>query len=62
MAIGDPRSSAKRARDTVRSIKGTPSELRRDMIKKHKGKIMYNSEIECNHFYTENGATWKGIG
>ena len=35
MAIGDPRSSAKRARDTVRSIKGTPSELRRDMIKKH---------------------------
>ncbi len=26
------------------------------------GQILYSSELECNHFYTGNGATWKGIG
>jgi len=26
------------------------------------GYILYNVEMECNHFYTKNGATWKGIG
>lgn len=24
-------------------------------------KIYYDSELECNHFYTNNGATWKSI-
>jgi len=26
------------------------------------GEILYSSDLECNHFYTKNGATWKGIG
>ena len=33
-----------------------------DIINNKKLDIVYNSDIECNHFYTENGATWKGIG
>ena len=24
-------------------------------------KIYYDSELECNHYYTNNGATWKSI-
>lgn len=26
------------------------------------GQILYSSDFECNHFYTGNGATWKGLG
>ena len=22
----------------------------------------YTPKIKCNHYYTNNGATWKGIG
>ena len=33
-----------------------------DMIENKNSNIVYNSDIECNHFYTDNGATWKGIG
>ena len=33
-----------------------------DMIKEKNNNIIYNHEIECNHFYTNEGATWKGIG
>ena len=33
-----------------------------DMINNKKLDIFYNSNIECNHFYTESGATWKGVG
>ena len=33
-----------------------------DMIENNKFNIEYNNNIECNHFYTDNGATWKGIG
>ena len=33
-----------------------------DMIDKRDAKIVYNDEVECNHFYTNHGATWKGIG
>ena len=25
-------------------------------------KFLYNPDIVCNHYYTKNGATWKGIG
>ena len=25
-------------------------------------RAVYNNNIECIHFYTESGATWKGIG
>ena len=25
-------------------------------------KYLYTPEITCNHYYTSNGATWKGIG
>ena len=25
-------------------------------------KYLYTPEVECNHYYTSNGATWKGIG
>lgn len=32
-----------------------------DIVKKGYSFI-YDSSIEVNHFYTENGATWKGIG
>ncbi len=32
-----------------------------DAIKQNK-KYMYLPNIEVNHFYTSNGATWKGIG
>ena len=24
--------------------------------------FVYNPELVCNHFYTLNGATWKGMG
>lgn len=27
-----------------------------------RGKYLYNPYMQCNHFYTGNGATWKGIG
>jgi len=33
-----------------------------NMIEKKNGNIIYNSDIQCNHFYTLAGATWKGIG
>lgn len=33
----------------------------KDMIDKHQHYI-YDSSISVNHFYTGNGATWKGIG
>jgi len=33
-----------------------------NMIKNNDSDIIYNSDIECLHFYTDNGATWKGIG
>ena len=33
-----------------------------DIIDNKKLDIVYNSNIECNHFYTESGATWKGVG
>jgi glycosyltransferase involved in cell wall biosynthesis len=33
-----------------------------DMINDHGAQILYNNNIECNHFYTQDGATWKGIG
>lgn len=26
------------------------------------GKYLYNPHMQCNHFYTGAGATWKGIG
>ena len=32
-----------------------------DMIKKGH-QVYYDSDMICNHFYTDNGATWKGIG
>jgi glycosyltransferase involved in cell wall biosynthesis len=32
-----------------------------DMINKG-AKSYYNSDIICHHHYTDNGATWKGIG
>jgi len=32
-----------------------------DMVAKG-NKFLYNPDIICNHFYTKNGATWKGIG
>ncbi len=32
-----------------------------DMINKGH-QVYYDSEMICNHFYTDNGATWKGIG
>ena len=25
-------------------------------------KILYTPEFSVNHFFTSNGATWKGIG
>jgi len=34
----------------------------RDIIEKGH-KYMYDGNyLKCNHFYTGNGATWKGIG
>jgi len=33
----------------------------KDMIKKGY-HFSYNPTIKCNHYYTKNGATWKGIG
>ena len=33
-----------------------------NIIKNKKSDIFYNSNIECNHFYTDSGATWKGVG
>jgi hypothetical protein len=33
----------------------------KDMINKHQHYI-YEPSISVNHFYTGNGATWKGIG
>lgn len=32
-----------------------------DEIEKGK-KILYDSTISVHHHYTENGATWKGVG
>ena len=32
-----------------------------DMIERG-GKSYYNSDTICHHHYTDNGATWKGIG
>jgi len=32
-----------------------------DLLKKKKS-YLYTPEIEVNHYYTVNGATWKGIG
>jgi glycosyltransferase involved in cell wall biosynthesis len=32
-----------------------------DIIQKN-NKILYSPEYECNHFFTNNGATWKGVG
>lgn len=32
-----------------------------DRVKEGK-KYLYNPNLICNHFYTKNGATWKGIG
>ena len=32
-----------------------------DMIERG-GKSYYNSNTMCHHHYTDNGATWKGIG
>ena len=31
-----------------------------DLLAQNK-KYMYASDIQVNHFYTSNGATWKGI-
>ena len=28
----------------------------------NKGTYLYDPRLEINHFYTEGGATWKGIG
>ena len=25
-------------------------------------KSYYDSKLICNHYYTDNGATWKGVG
>ena len=32
-----------------------------DRVKEGK-KFLYNPDLICNHYYTKNGATWKGIG
>jgi len=32
-----------------------------DMIEKDK-EIYYNYDMKCHHYYTDRGATWKGVG
>ena len=33
-----------------------------DQIENNNKKILYDSTISVHHHYTENGATWKGVG
>tara|TARA_S200000501_G_C20790282_1_gene729186 strand:- start:48 stop:731 length:684 start_codon:yes stop_codon:yes gene_type:complete len=33
-----------------------------DIIEKNIGKILYDPELHCDHHYTDNGNTWKGVG
>ena len=40
----------------------TSAPLMVDIIDNKKLDIVYNNNIECNHFYTVSGATWKGVG
>jgi glycosyltransferase involved in cell wall biosynthesis len=34
----------------------------KDMIDKNHNYLYDGTKYKCNHFYTSNGATWKGIG
>ena len=34
----------------------------RDMIKKGYHFLYNGKELMCNHYWTTNGATWKGMG
>lgn len=33
-----------------------------DVIEKDKRSILYDPSFSCNHFYTSDGNTWKGVG
>lgn len=33
-----------------------------NVIQNNIGKILYDPEFSCDHHYTDNGNTWKGIG
>jgi len=32
------------------------------IIEKKIGNILYDPQILCDHHYTDNGNTWKGVG
>ena len=33
-----------------------------EIINRNNGQILYDPNFSCNHFYTAEGNTWKGIG
>ena len=33
-----------------------------DIIDKHNGSVLYDPILSCEHFYTADGNTWKGVG
>lgn len=33
-----------------------------DIIEKHNGSVLYDPSLSCEHFYTADGNTWKGVG
>lgn len=33
-----------------------------NMIQQHGGSVLYDPSLSCEHFYTADGNTWKGVG